>query len=32
MDNKKIDVNVSVILKIMIIFQLINDIQKEVNQ
>ena len=32
MDNKKIDVNVSVIFKILIIFQLINDIQKEVNQ
>ena len=32
MDNKKIDVNVSVIFKILIIFQLINDIQKEINQ
>ncbi len=32
MDNKKIDVNVSVIFKILTIFQLINDIQKEVNQ
>lgn len=32
MDNKKIDVNVSVIFKILTIFQLINDIQKEINQ